>query len=33
MDDANEPSPRTESYTDMAADQLREREAAEWSEA
>jgi hypothetical protein len=33
MDNANEPGSATESYTDMAADQQREREAAEWSEA
>ncbi len=33
MDSVSEPTSITESYADMAADQLREQEAAEWSEA
>jgi hypothetical protein len=33
MDDANELSSTMESYKAMAADQQREREAEEWSEA
>jgi hypothetical protein len=33
MDNANEPSSTTESYSEMAADQQREREAEEWVEA
>jgi hypothetical protein len=33
MDNANETSSLRESYAEMAADQPREREAEEWSEA